>query len=185
MIFLANTYKMALIAKTGKKTDKIDAEKIANIVRMDFIPECYVLGKKIRGLRTLVRQRSNLIQDRTRNINRVHSLLDRHDLEINSTSMYSKKALAQLFAAKLDPIEDEMTLQRYARIIANLTAEIEDMDNQLADEVAQNEDAKLLTSMTGIGPYTSLLLAVEIADVKRFAKPRQMISWAGSYPVMV
>ena len=184
VIFLANTYKMALIAKTGKKTDKIDAEKIANIVRMDFIPECYVPGKKIRGLRALVRQRISLVQDRTSYINRVHSLLDRHDLEIDSTSMYSKKALAQLFAAKLDPIEDEMALQRYARIIANLTAEIEDMDNQLADEAAQNEDAKLLASMTGIGPYISLLLAVEIADVKRFAKAKQMISWAGLCPVI-
>ena len=78
-----------------------------------------------------------------------------------------------------------MVLQRYARQIVNLTAEIEDMDEELADEAAQNEDAKLLASMTGIGPYTSLLLAVEIADVKRFAKAKQMISWAGSYPVMV
>ena len=39
---LANTFKMAIIAKTGKKTDKVDAEKIAQILRMNMIPECYV-----------------------------------------------------------------------------------------------------------------------------------------------
>ena len=39
-IKLANTYKMAIIAKTGKKTDKVDAQKIAQVLRMDMIPEC-------------------------------------------------------------------------------------------------------------------------------------------------
>ena len=33
-IKLANTYKMAIISKTGKKTDKVDAEKIAQVLRM-------------------------------------------------------------------------------------------------------------------------------------------------------
>ena len=102
-ILLANTYKMAIIAKTGKKTDKIDAEKIANIVRMDFIPECYVPGKKIRGLRALVRQRNSLVQDRTRYINRVHSLLDRHDLEINASSMHSKKNIDTIVCSQVRP----------------------------------------------------------------------------------
>ena len=35
---LANTFKMAIIAKTGKKTDKVDAEKIAQVLRMNMIP---------------------------------------------------------------------------------------------------------------------------------------------------
>ena len=39
---LVNTFKMALISKTGKKTDKVDAEKIVQILGMETIPECYV-----------------------------------------------------------------------------------------------------------------------------------------------
>ncbi|MCE2498057.1 MAG: transposase [Nitrosopumilaceae archaeon] len=37
-IKLANPYEMALISKTGKKTGKVDAEKIAQILRMGSIP---------------------------------------------------------------------------------------------------------------------------------------------------
>ena len=40
-IKLANTYRMVLISRTAKKTDRVDAEKIAQILRMGTIPECY------------------------------------------------------------------------------------------------------------------------------------------------
>ena len=91
---LANTFKMAIIiAKTGKKTDKVDAEKIAQILRMDMIPECYVPSLHIRGIRTMIRQRIKVVQDRTRVINRVHSLLDKYDVTVDAANMYAKKEL--------------------------------------------------------------------------------------------
>ena len=41
-IKLANTYKMRIISDTDVKTDPIDARKIANILRVGMIPQCYV-----------------------------------------------------------------------------------------------------------------------------------------------
>ena len=41
-IKLANTYKMKIISDTDVKTDPIDAQKIANALRVGIIPECYV-----------------------------------------------------------------------------------------------------------------------------------------------
>ncbi len=66
-IKLANTYKMAIIAKTGKKTDKIDAQKIASVLRMDSIPECYVPSADTRGVRAMVRQRIRTVVTRINN----------------------------------------------------------------------------------------------------------------------
>ena len=43
------TCHMTIIAKTGKKTDKVDAEKTAQILGMDMIPECHVPDLNIRG----------------------------------------------------------------------------------------------------------------------------------------
>ncbi len=183
-IKLANTFKMAIITKTGKKTDRVDAEKIAQVLRMDMIPECYVPPANIRGIRQMVRQRIRIVQDRTRVINRVHALLDRYDVAVEATDMYSAKATEQLESAGLGSAHDEMVLQQCVRQMRNLTEEIAVMDECLDREAAQNEDAEILASLTGLGTYTALLLAAEIGDISRFESPKNLVSWAGMCPVV-
>ena len=123
-IKLANTYKMAIIAKTGKKTDKIDAQKIASVLRMDSIPECYVPSADTRGVRAMVRQRIRTVQDRTRVINRVHSLLDRYDVKIDASEMYAIKAVEQMESASLGSVHDEIVLSQCARQIKEYLGKI-------------------------------------------------------------
>ena len=183
-IKLANTYKMAIIAKTGKKTDKVDAQKIAQVLRMDMIPECYVPKPDIRGIRAMIRQHIKIVHDRTRVINRVRSLLDRHDVSIDTVQVYAVKTMQYLESVSLDEIHDEIILQQYVRQIRHLTEELTKMNDYIEQEAANNEYAKLLTSMTGMGTYTSLLLAVEIADISRFDNPKKLVAWAGLCPTI-
>ena len=183
-IKLANSYKMALINKTGKKTDKVDAEKIAQILRMGSIPECYVPSAHTRGVRNMVRQHVRLAQARTRVVNQVHSLLDAHGKTVQAANVYSRKALFYLDSLSLGDAQDDFVLRQCVRRIRHYTSEITEIDRQLEAEAAQNEDAKLLASMTGIGIYTAILLASEISEISRFQTPKQMISWAGLCPTV-
>ncbi len=64
-------------AKKHVKTDKVDSEVLAQLLRMDYLPESYVPGKEIRDLRTIVRHRASLVRLRTSIKNRVHVLLTR------------------------------------------------------------------------------------------------------------
>ena len=175
-IKLANTYKMAIISKTGKKTDRVDAEKIAQILRMDMIPECHVPPADVRGVRTMVRQRARIVQDRSRVINRLHNLLDRYDTTVDASNMYAIKAMEQLESLDLGSVHDEIVLLQRVRQIRHMTEEIARMDGCLEREAAQNEDAKILMSMTGIRTYSAMLLASEIAGVSRFESPKKMVS---------
>ncbi|MCG8530871.1 MAG: IS110 family transposase [Desulfovibrionales bacterium] len=181
-IKLANSYKMALINKTGKKTDKVDAEKIARILRMDSIPECYVPSAHTRGVRNMVRQHVRLAQARTRVINQVHNLLDAHGKAVHAANMYSHKALSYLDLLGLGDAQDDFVLRQCVRRIRHYTSEIAEIDRQLEAEAARNEDAKLLASMTGVGIYTAVLMAAEISEISRFETPKQMVSWAGFCP---
>ena len=183
-IKLANTFHMAIIAKTAKKTDKIDAKKIAQILRMDMIPECYVPELRVRGIRAMVRQRIRIGQDRTRVINRLHSMLDRYDVDIDAANMYGKKALAQLEAVTLDSSHDALVLEQYVRQIRHFTEEMEHIDALLEKEAACDDNARLLASLTGMGTYTALALSAEIGDIGRFADPKKMVSWAGLCPTV-
>ena len=68
----------------------------------------YVPAADIRGLRTVIRQRQKLVQNRTTIVNRVHSMLDKYDIaKVSASAMYSKKALEQLqsaLAARFSPV---------------------------------------------------------------------------------
>ena len=183
-IKLANAYRMAIISKTAKKTDKVDAEKIAQILRMGMIPECYIPSAHVRGIRNMVRQHVRLTQARTKVANQVHNLLDAHGEAMHTAHTYSQKALFYLDALRLGSEQDEFVLRQCTRRLRHYTSEITEIDRRLEAEAAKNEDAKLLASMTGIGTYTAILLASEISDITRFAGPKNLVSWAGLCPTV-
>jgi transposase len=80
-IKLANTLRMRL-SQSGPKTDKIDAKKLANRLRMKDIPECYVHTPESRRTLDILYQRVSLVQERTRILNRQHSILDKYDYNV-------------------------------------------------------------------------------------------------------
>ena len=77
------------------------------------------------------------------------------------------------------------------RIILNKTlSSIESIDNQIeivSKEIAKyawqdSQDVKILLSMTGIDIFSAILISTEIVDIKRFATPWKLVSYAGLSP---
>ena len=63
-ITLANPLRLKM-AQSGVKTDRIDAQKLANKLRMNDIPACYVPGPEARRIMDILRQRVLLVRERT------------------------------------------------------------------------------------------------------------------------
>ena len=59
----------------------LDARTLAHLLRSDLVAECYIASSQIREDRLLLRLRINLVQDRTRVMYRVHSLLEKYDVK--------------------------------------------------------------------------------------------------------
>lgn len=66
--------KLKAIAQTDKKTDKIDAKELSRLLWLKSVPESYVPTDEIRECRSLVRGRIDLVQERTKYANKIHSL---------------------------------------------------------------------------------------------------------------
>jgi hypothetical protein len=62
--------KTKAIAEAKIKTDTLDARTLAHLLRSDLVAECYIAPREIREDRLLLRLRINLVQDRTRVMNR-------------------------------------------------------------------------------------------------------------------
>ena len=74
-VHLAHPVYLKPFAKKHVKTDKVDARVLAQLLRMDYLPESYVPGKEIRDLRVMIRHHVSLVRLRTSIKNRVHALL--------------------------------------------------------------------------------------------------------------
>lgn len=72
---LSNPIKTKAIAPAKIKTDKIDAKILADLLRADMIPSCYIPSKKTMEFRELVRHREFLVRQRTNLKNKVHGIL--------------------------------------------------------------------------------------------------------------
>ncbi len=74
---VANPLKTRLIGEAQIKTDKIDADALATLLRGNFIARVHVPPKAARARKNLLRQRLYWVRLRTRLRNRLHALLDR------------------------------------------------------------------------------------------------------------
>ena len=164
----ANTYRMKIISDTDVKTDPIDAQKIANALRVGIIPECYVAPPDLRDARELLRYGISMVQARTAPVNYTHGLLDKYDVTPDVSRMYGKKAVRLLSQIRLKKPNDDMILQNCVKRIAHATGEITCIEAEIDLQAAANEDAKLLVSMTGIETFAAMLPVSEIGEITRF-----------------
>jgi transposase len=150
-----------------------------------LIPESYVAPDSIREDRSILRLRINLVQDRTRVVNRVHSLLDKYDANYDGSHLVGKKGLNWLKSLKLAGNNDQVQLNNYISNIEFLNNEIIQIDKKVSSQAVKNEDVKILMSLTGIDYFSSAMLIMsEIGDVTRFTDPSKLVSWSGLCPTI-
>jgi transposase len=71
---LSNPAKTRAIASAKIKTDKLDAVKLADLLRGGYIAECYIPTRETMDLRELVRHMAALVRMKTKLKNKIHSL---------------------------------------------------------------------------------------------------------------
>ncbi len=118
---------------------------------------------------------------RTKLANKIHSILDKYEYRTELTDIFGKSGINCLKSLSVSPID---------KIILNTTlSSIESIDNQIeivSKEIAKyawndSQDVKIL-SITGIDIFSAMLISTEIVDIKRFATPWKLVSYAGLSP---
>jgi transposase len=143
---LSNPSRTKAIAEARVKTDRIDAKTLACLLRGDLVAESYVPTRKNRERRALIRHRTSLMRMRVEVKNRIHMLLDKHDLTYQYTDLFGKQGLEWLQSLTL-PSVDQQILQSN---LQTLSMEIHNADIQIAKDAVNEDQAKLLMSMPGV-----------------------------------
>jgi len=95
-VVLSNPSRTRLIAEARVKTDKVNARILAQLLRANMLPLCFVPSRDQRDRRQLIRHRISLVKIRTEVKNRVHALLDKHGFKCPYTTLFSKKGVEWL-----------------------------------------------------------------------------------------
>jgi len=119
-LIIAHPLKTRLIAEARIKTDSIDSETLAHLLRADLIPKAYAPSSETRDKKNLLRYRSSLTAMKVKIKNMIHSILARNHIEdygfTSLSDKFGKKGRAYLTTATLRG-NDTMILNEYLGLL--------------------------------------------------------------------
>lgn len=180
-VTLAHPLKTRAIAEARIKTDKIDSETLAHLLRADLLPAAYVPDQPTRLLRIIVRHRAALVKLQTSVKNRIHALLAQAGIHHPFSDLFGKAGKKFLQELELDQIR-RLALRNYLAVLDVLQAKVKETSAFLANWVRDRKDVALLESIPGVGTYAALLILSEIGDIQRFPNGKKLCAYAGIVP---
>jgi len=168
------------IAAAKKKNDQIDASKIADCLRCDFLPECHMMPAAIRGRRRTLRYRHLLVRQMVQRKNRVSGLLMETGVEYNKQRLHKVSYFRELLSRNEEVHPSIRPLLKLSRETIERSQKLDyALVSSLERDPLLDERLKRLRTIPGVGPITALTWALEIGDVSRFRAIKNAISYCG------
>lgn len=166
----------------GKKTDKIDAKKLAELARADMLPRrVYFAEGKVRDLRELTNARETLVRKRVSLINSLRGYLRQEGVRLPAKFFKADDWQVQLLDMKL--------LSSTEAIVAGFMHAIECMvesEKSIEGEILKIEDKNidLIKTIPGIGNLSSRILFGAIAEADRFDNSKCVANYGALTPTI-
>ncbi len=180
-VLVANARKLRLIHQNKRKTDKIDAQNLARLARLDpkLLAPLKHRGEASQAHLAIVRSREALIEARAKLINHVRGAVKSFGSRLPrcSSPTFHKKVGAHV------PEPLRPALEPLLETIASMTDRIREYDREL--EVLAEEsypETKLLRRVHGIGTLTALAFVLTLEDPSRFGTGRAVGAYLGLVP---
>jgi transposase len=183
-LLLAHPKKLRVIAESTRKSDRLDAQVLAEFLGRDMIPQAYRPTPRQRQHRALVRQRCFVRRRSGAARTKIRRILA--DYHADRRDLFTPDGLASLAQLPLSQAD------RF--VVKQLLAQWQLYQKQLrqADQrlrlfarkapVREAEARAVLASIPGIGPLTVDIVLSELADIERFASAKEVVAYAGLAP---
>src|SRR5579862_6657579 len=177
---VAHPLMLRAIAAAKKKNDKIDASKIADCLRCDFLPECHMASTEIRDRRRTLRYRNLLVRQTVQMKNRVSGLLMETGVSYNKQRLHKVGYFADLMTTNEEVNESIRPLLKLSRDMISRSQKLDyALVSSLQRDPLLKERLRRLRTVPGVGAITALTWALEIGDYTRFPSVKQAISYCG------
>jgi transposase len=184
-VVVSNPMATKVIAQAKIKTDKVDAQVLAHLLRCDYLPEVWQPDPSTQRMREVTGRRAALVQKRTGIRNRIHSVLAMRLIE-TPDYLFSKSGVQwlqqEVDRGALDEeamwlISSDLTLMKV------YDEQIEQFDQLLAQHAWQDQRVRLLMTLPGVDVTVAEAVLAALGDIRRFATPEQAASYLGLVPI--
>jgi transposase len=184
-VVLANPKKLRVIAESTKKTDKLDAQVLAEFLARDMIPEAFRPTPRQREHRTLVRHRQYLKQCATALKNKMRRVVG--DYNADRKDLFSAAGWEAALKGVKVSAADRFVLDQLHADWEFLEGQIHDLSKRLKEFAAaaparEAEARAKLSTIKGVGPVTIDVVVSELGDVGRFKSSKAVTAYAGLAP---
>jgi transposase len=184
-VVLANPSKLRVIAESTKKTDRLDAQTLAEFLARDMIPEAHRPPLRQRQHRELVRHRQYIRGRMTSVRCKIRHILSNHNAD-RKDLFADQCGPAYLKQVKLSDAERFVIKQLWSEYdyhCARLTALMKKIKSFIRKAPKPEAEArKIIKTAPGVGMVTAEVVISELGDVNRFRNAKTVCAYAGMVP---
>jgi transposase len=178
---VAHPAMLKAISAGKKKNDRVDAQKISDLLRCNYFPECYMGSREIRDHRRVLRFRNLLVRQSVQMKNRISSMLMETGTPYNKQKLHRRRYFNQLLEDQAQAMPSSMPeLLRLSRLTIEALGQ---MNKHLLDALKTDHAlaarVRRLMTIRGVGQVLSLTWALEMGDIARFPSVKDAISYCG------
>jgi transposase len=180
-VVLANPRRLRLIYENRKKSDRVDAQYLARLARLDpeLLAPIEPRGQQVQADLAVLRARDALVRARTRLVNHLRGTVKSMGCRLPrcGTSAFPKKAVESI------PEELRPAVVPLMETICSLNRKIRGYDKQL-EELGRTRypQTELLRQIRGVGVITALAFVLILEDPRRFRRSRTVGAYLGLVP---
>lgn len=179
---LAHPFYVSRFKKNLDKTDKQDAEVLADLQRVGYLPKVWLAPAWLRDWRWVVRHRQQLVKDQTKTKQRITAMLREARVPEPKMNPWTKAWLVWVGQAPGLGEQARWLIGRHLAELARLKQEIKEVENHLRRWVDSDALIQKLMKYPGVGLATATMLRAEIGEFDRFRTGKQLSRFIGLTP---
>jgi|TARA_R100001015_G_C4607250_1_gene162356 transposase len=178
---LAHAKMLKAISYAKVKTDSVDARTLAELLRVDLIPEAHQCRRNQRDLRELTRGRLRMIERRSSLQSSLWQLAAKYNVIVQDVGWRYLGKLAEFLQQQLPPVawvEAELLLEQI-RLTQN---QIVTLEEAIEEQTGFHKEVERLKALPGFGLVCAWTVVAEIGDISRFPSAKQFVSYCRLVP---
>lgn len=168
---------VALVTNAQVKTDKKAALALAQLHAAGMLTGVWIPPHEVRDLRALIARREKMVYLSTMAKNRLHSLLHRNHLVLPEKPFDPEQRTwwenLPISATEQFLVRSDLETLAFAR------KQVEQAEECLKKESAQDERILLLVQLPGVAMLTAITILAAIGDITRFSTAKKLVGYAG------
>lgn len=174
--------KTKAIASARIKNDKLDARILSELGCIDYLCPVSRPTREQRLAKMKLRVRHSLVRQRSELMTRVRALVDSDGGELPAGT--TADSFTRMVRASLLPAGIDVLIQPLLRSIDAIAAEVKQLDKDIVAWAKQDETAKRLQTVPGVGPLVAAAFIAVVRDAQRFERGASVASYMGLVPTL-